>query len=58
MQAGEMSKSESVTRIFKADLALHVCVLFVTPEPFWSNTPVFETIYGCFFIIYEFLFSP
>lgn len=33
MKAGEMSKSESVTRISEAELALHVCVLFVTPEP-------------------------
>lgn len=35
MKAGEMSKSESVTRISKAELALYVFVLFVTPETSW-----------------------
>lgn len=52
MKAGEMSKSESVTRIFRAELAFHVCVLFVTPEALQGLTFLIlkQSMVACLFI--------
>jgi len=51
MKAGEMSKSESVTRISKAELALSVCVSSSSPpSSHVSSIPIFETIYGCLLV--------